>query len=104
MNSLKKCDFMGTDFKFTVDREKYKTGLGGLFSILLVVSALVSCWYFGQDIYVRRNPFYLSKMNYWNQYPNQALDNSNFIFAVAIQDANNNPITDRSYFTHEFTY
>ena len=102
---LLKLDYMGKDFKFLLNgEESFKTILGGLISLFAILANLVCFWYFGQDLWYRESPAYLVKKENLDHYSSQLLNNSNFFFAIAIQDANNDPIDDRSYFSHEFTY
>jgi len=101
---LAKIDLIGKDFKFKINRDKYRTSLGGVISIMLILSIIIACGYFGQDIYFHHNPNYYQKQQLVERYPIQPLSNSNFFFALAIQDSNNNLIDDKSYFVHQFTY
>ena len=101
---LLRVDYMGKDFKFLINGDdSFKTILGGLISLLTILANIVCFWYFGQDLYYRESPAYLVKKENLDHYSSQLLNNSNFFFAVAIQDVNNIPIDDRSYFSHEFT-
>jgi len=102
---LLKVDYMGKDFKFLIKGdESFKTIFGGLISLFAILANLICFWYFGQDLWYRESPAYLVKKENLDNYSSQLLNNSNFFAAIAIQNANNDPIDDRSYFSHEFTY
>ena len=59
MNLIKSIDIFGNDFKLNrKGKETFKTLLGGLFSLILIVITLVLSWYFGKDIYEKQDPYY----------------------------------------------
>jgi len=104
METLKKLDHIGSEFKFNIKGGKYKTTFGGIITIFLAIISLVSCWYFGQDLYLRQSPKYFAKQTHLNSYPVKFLNSSEMFFALAIKDENNDPIEDKSYFVHNFNY
>jgi len=105
MSFLKSIDIFGTDFRFLIKEEgKYKTSLGGILTILVATITLISCWYFGQDIYLHNSPSVFSKVIHLNDDPVLTLNSSNIFFAFLLQDDNNEGINDKSYFVHNFVY
>jgi len=105
MNSLKSIDIFGTDFRFLIEEEgQYKTSLGGILTLIIIVITLISCWYFGQDIYLHNDPSIFSKVKHLKDDPVMTLNSSNIFFAFVIQDDSNEGINDKSYFVHNIAY
>ena len=99
MKIFKSIDYFSRDFKLNFKgEESYKTVLGGISSILLFMVTVVLTWYFGQDIYLKNNPRYLSKTSYKNYTPVIALNSSSFLYALT------NLKTDKGYFFEEVVY
>jgi len=98
-------DLIGKEFKFAVDNNYvYKTTLGGVMTLTLICSALVSIWYFGQDLYLRKSPYEKVQKSDLGRYPLLKVDKSNFFYAIQVVDGNSVPIEDKSYFTYDFVY
>jgi hypothetical protein len=57
MRLLKSIDIFGSSFQFTIFNSKqYKTKLGGLFSIILLILAVIFTFLFGRDMFYMDNP------------------------------------------------
>jgi hypothetical protein len=54
---IEKLDLFGNTFSFTIfQKEKFKTSIGGILSLMVVIIALVFSFLFGQDFFLRSNP------------------------------------------------
>lgn len=54
---LKNIDIFGNTFSFTTfQQEKFKTTIGGFFSCICIIVAVVFTFFFGQDFFYRANP------------------------------------------------
>ncbi len=86
-NILTKIDFFGATFGFTINkREKYKTALGGIFSIMNLTIIGIFTIFFGQDFYYRINPMvYLNTIVPDKYDPPLVLKPENFTFAWRIE-------------------
>src|SRR4051794_38280545 len=84
-------DTIGIEPKFTFQsRNRYKTFIGGLLSILIYFLYLAGMLYFGRDLYEKNSPTLISSsmLN-----PNAApleLTPKNFPFYIALEDSANN--------------
>jgi len=102
---LQSIDIFGTDFKLNIKgKESITTLLGGLVTLILGLTTLVLTWYFGQDIYLKESPYYLSKTAYKNSTPIMDVNTSNFFFAYHIEDASGIPFYNESFFHYNFYY
>ena len=82
-------DFYGESVKFTVFKnDVHKTHFGGLFSILVILSIICSCVYFGKDFYMRTNPYFNQQMFRLPNYPVLNINNSNFLIGFNFVYAN----------------
>jgi len=105
MDCLKSIDMMGKEFRFNVDgMSAFKTSLGGFMTIFKLIAFLVLIWYFGQDIYNRKEPVLLITNSMDDQYPNITLDSTIFNFAYRVEDAYGLTIDDPSYFTYDIIF
>jgi len=105
MKLLKKINIFGNDFKLNLKGDiQYRTWLGGVFTILLLLSTLTLIWYFGQDIYLRQSPTYQSKTLFKNETPMIDLNTTNFFFSIRIEDDNGYAVDNRKYFDYFMYY
>jgi len=104
MNFLQSIDLLGEDFKFKINGGQYKTPFGGFLSTLLILSALVSCWYFGQDLYLMKSPSFFEVRRPMKSYPTKTLNSSNFFFALVLYDKDGNSFDDKAVYTYNFIY
>jgi hypothetical protein len=57
MRFLSTIDIFGTEFQFTTfEKHKYKTQLGGIFTILCIFSLIILTLILGQDFFYTKNP------------------------------------------------
>ena len=105
MSCLKLIDVFGNDFKLNLGGiEKHKSLFGGIFSLLLIFTIVILTWYFGQDIYLRENPTYISKTVLKTETPMLTLNSSVFSYAYRFEDANGVIIDDPKFFEYEFEF
>ncbi len=60
-NILKRIDQLGKEYQFTIDGGSFRTAVGGLLTIFICASAVLLSWYFGKDMYERRQPHFLQR-------------------------------------------
>ena len=87
MNFLKKIDMFGQQIQFNFNKKtKHKTLLGALFSFFLIILVILSIYYFGEEVIIRKNPITLKTEVYVSQPEAIALTQKNFPFAFGLQD------------------
>jgi len=88
MSIIKECDIFGKEFKFNVENEgPLKTYIGGISTLLFAIGTIICIWYFGQDVYLKQSPFYVSETIYFDTSPYIEFKNfepSKFIFFYQI--------------------
>ncbi len=98
-------DIFGRDFKFYINGKKtFKTYFGLSLSLTLGVAYVIGAWYFGKDIYYRKNPIFLKQESFLSEWPSYILSNKNFTFAIRFEDDDQNLIEDVRYFEYLFIY
>ena len=101
---LIKIDQLGKKFNFNIDGGKFRTKLGGIFTILLIIGLLIALWYFGREVYERKMPFFI-----WNQEKTEkrdwsgTLNNSNMFIAIRLK-LNDTTLDDLTEIEYIFTY
>ena len=102
---IKSFDTYGKVVNFNLNQnDSYKTVIGGLISMLIFIAGICSLWYFGQDIYLKSSPNFLSSAEYKYVIPEVSLNNSNFFFGIRIEDMNGNTLWDPHLFDIELFY
>ena len=105
MSILKTIDIFGNSFKLNVNgSETFNTLLGGVFSLLVFCTTLILTWYFGQDIYLKENPKYLTKTAYTDTTPMITVNSSSFYYAIRIEYENGTEFNNPRYFQLSFQY
>jgi len=84
-------DIFEKDFKLTYKKNGFQTTVGGIITLLMGIGVIILVWYFGQDIYLKRKPFFLRKELYLPKFPFYNITNENFFYAVRIEDDYNSP-------------
>ncbi len=86
---LKSMNRLGKDFQFNLEGGSYQIHAGGIFTIIINV---VLIWYFGKDIYLRRDPNFIKENHVLHEYPSVHLNNKNvsdplnrIFFAMALR-------------------
>ena len=91
-------DLYGESVKFTVFKnDVYKTHVGGLFSILAILSIICSCVYFGKDFYMRTNPYFSQQMFTLPNYQILNINNSNFFIGFNFVYGNESSVDISQY-------
>lgn len=102
---LEKLDFYGKTFNLNLrGKESYNTMLGGIISLFIWIGTLGLLYYFGQELWLKQEPKYLSRIRYADQSPWISTDKVDFYFAIQVKDENYNYIYDPRYFTYFGTY
>jgi hypothetical protein len=93
-------DLFGYEIKMNVKgKETFKTILGGLLTILILLTIAYVIWYFGNEIIFKRRP-YLITTDYNDSDPLRInFTDSNFMMAVGLTDINSLYYLDESIFT-----
>ena len=102
---LKSIDIYGSSFEFTIfENKKFKTVIGGCFTILTLALFILCFYYFGKDFYQRTNPHYLNQKITLKDYPNYTINTDDFVFAFEIEDENSLPFDTTGYLDIQVTY
>ncbi len=92
---FKVCDIYGSVFNFkSFGENRFKTVAGGFASIILILCGLAISIIFGQDLYLRTNPYIVSQKIVPSSFQYTNVDISNFTLAVRIEDFLGVPQTD----------
>jgi len=98
-NFLKLIDFIGKPIVFQIQgNEKFKSALGGVFSLILFAIVLFSFFYFGRDLYEKKNPSYLTQNTRLEFSPQWNLTNDNFFIGIRVEDENFTTVEDPRFF------
>ncbi len=81
---LKYMDKLGKEFKFTIQGDTFRTRPGGVISLLYYIGGIVLSYYFGKDLYYKKDPNVIEQSSFSESYPFFQLNNSNFLFGFAI--------------------
>ena len=92
-------DYMGKDFKFNFAGGSYKTLSGGIISMIQTLGFLILFWFFGKDLYNKKEPSVVVSNSMKNYYPEVSVKNTNFKFAFRYQDNNGRLINDPLLFS-----
>jgi len=101
---IKKLDYMGKEFKLTIEGSSFKTFFGGLLSIFKACIFLFLCWYYGQDIYKREEPYLLKEEQMLNYFPLVNINNQNFNLAIRVENVDGLLIDDPRIFYYDVIY
>jgi len=83
---------------------KFKTHIGGLLTIFLILGLLALIWYFGRDIYERKLPFFIEKTDFRDDAPVMFDHKYNETFvAFSLEAGGENYFDDIRYIEH-FAY
>ena len=101
---IKRIDIMGREFKFNIKGGVFNTVFGGILTILQAIGFLALLWYYGQDIYARREPNLTARNYIKNEYPKVNLNSKIFNFAIRVEDYYGKTIVDPSAFYFIFEW
>jgi len=104
MSILRSIDKLGNSIKFKIKGEDFKTSLGGIITLIIGFTILVLAWYFGQDIYLRKQPTFKTKFELLDGYPVGEVSDSDIFFAAAVKSYDNKYITEPKYFEYKYSY
>ncbi len=101
---IKSMDMMGREFKFNIEGGAYRTIPGGLLTMFTSICFLVLAWYYGQDMYQRKQPAVLIKQSMLKLFPRVQVNSSVFNFGYRIENTNGELVNDPRIFTYELMY
>lgn len=86
LSLIKSTDFLGPEMKFRINnQENFKTVFGGFFSILYLIFLSYFFFYFGEDLFFKKNPKVITQnITPLVDYSTKNLSNENFIFAFRV--------------------
>ena len=104
-NFLQGIDLFGVYFNFTIfNKDTHRTYIGGILSLLSILSTIASTLYFGRDFYFQANPITsVDRIQYLN-YPQYTINSSNFVFGFRIEDSQLNFFDENSFFEFKVVY
>ena len=93
VNFLKYFDLYGSQIKIYINnKDKIKTDLGGIFTILTIIFIVIFTWYIGKDIIYRQNPFTYQQLESSNKYFENNITSNSFPIALSIMDFDSNTL------------
>ena len=103
--SLKLFDIYGTTSQFTfLRKDLHKTNIGGLLSILTIISIIDSAIYFGYNFYQRTSPYFTYERGFEENQTNYIINNSNLYVAIQIMDLSGKKLNFTEYFDLKVRY
>ncbi len=69
MNLVTSLDLYGKQYAFNIAGGNYKTFLGGLASLITITSYVALGWYFGQDLWKRESPNFITRTKFLDDFP-----------------------------------
>ena len=93
MKCLQSLDFFGPPFNFTLfNEEKYKTSIGGFFSLVSFIVSIVFLFIIGSEFFFRVNPNFSISSEKLNNYEFLNVAKDDFLVAWKITDKNGNKV------------
>ena len=104
-NFLEAIDIFGIYFNFTVfNKDKHRTFIGGILTILTICCTIASTFYFCRDFYFRTNPKTDFDRIQSFYYPKYTINSSNFVFGFRVEDSQLNFFNESSFFQFKVIY
>jgi len=95
----------GNEFKLNIGgKDSHNTILGGIFTVLTWITTIVLYWYFGQDMYLKINPTYFSKIGHFDNNPMLTINQSNFFFGIKLGRLDETNFDDIRFFQFSANY
>lgn len=105
MNFLKSIDSMGFPFTLSIQgNKKFKTKLGGLLTLISIVSFLVLFFLLGVNFYQRKNPSLSMSVSKPPNYFDYYLNSTSLIYAFRVENGNGELILRPDLFYYEPRY
>ncbi len=106
MKYISKIDLFGKEFKFTINgSERFRSTFGGILTIIVAIIVGVLAFFFGQDLYYRRNPKIINEEKTPSTYPPPfKLTNKNLPFMWRIMNFQGVIQEDISYLNPVLNY
>jgi hypothetical protein len=102
--TLNKVDSFGVSYNFQINtKDKFKTTLGALFTIIYYLVIFILFLAFGEDVYQRTKPK-VSLNTDIKEYKEIQLSNKNFTYAYRLEDENGLQVINDSKFTQKVVY
>lgn len=104
-NGIISIDIFGKSINLKMEgREEYKTLVGGLLTILMMILMVVVTVFFGLDLIERKNPSYYFQILQGEGYPISIINNTNFFIAGRVTGTGSRPVLDPRFFDVRFEY
>lgn len=104
VNKINIIDSFGVSYNFQIKtKDKFKTTLGALFTILYYLVILILFFQLGEDVYKREKPKVSLNTDIKN-YQEVQLSNKNFTYAYRVEDKTGLQVKDRSKFYQKVLY
>jgi len=105
---MKKIDFFSEPVRTLLNKQiTIKTTIGGYFTVLMVIMALIFTWFIGRDAVYREKPYSYQQKDIFEKFQNITINKTHFPFSFTMMDDENVPLVDYSYLTlklYEKTY
>ena len=89
MTLITKIDYLSLDPKVYVEgKENRKTCIGGLLSVLTIILSIMGSYYFGQEVWMKKNPVVNQSIESLQEPPTLKLDKESWDIMFALQNDN----------------
>lgn len=96
---LKLCDLVGRAPPLLINNKKtLKTTIGAIFTIMIVITTIVTTCFFGQELFVRKNPSVNFSTAEIHHPPFLQYDEQNFEIAFGLEDSESNLFIDETVY------
>ena len=96
---FKLCDLVGRAPPLLINNKKtLKTTIGAIFTIMIVITTIVTTCFFGQELFVRKNPSVNFSTAEIHHPPFLQYDEQNFEIAFGLEDSESNLFIDETVY------
>jgi len=96
-------DLLGQKPKFLIEgKEKFTTMISGILSILIYILAALACFFFGRELYLKRDPIVIVSNSFDNSPRDFNLTKEKFAFFIGIQNSESSYQIDERIFSVNF--
>jgi hypothetical protein len=96
---LKYLDLYGIPYNFTLFNESlYKSTIGGIMTIITLISFVLSFLYFSKDFYLRQNPNFILQQEIKPSFDSFNISEDSIFFSINLYDIYDNIIDYPQYF------
>jgi hypothetical protein len=99
----KKIDLLGQKPKFLIEgKEKFTTMISGSLSLLIYILAALACFFFGRELYLKRDPIVIVSNSFDHSPRDFNLTKEKFTFFIGIQNSESSYQIDERIFSVNF--